>query len=223
MVKEIECEREYNEKIIRLQQYENARPRKRARISDTQAIPTLEDRDVVLHADMYDDPVTAAVVTPALADDDGESIEDGLIVEVEAEARTEEETTEKSTARHLANGALHDAHELPDLPSDVEKLPKLPLSSPLLLQPGTVIAFKHMEMHNFMPRHSAYKTARVVESWENLLLLELAKRDREEAMYDYEGARVHGPFDVVDGAGDVIEGRMKIEKDELMDVVLLSS
>lgn len=215
IVKEVECEATTAERIVPVRQYEEEveRGRKRRRTDYTARTSnhesTVQADDVILHADMYGEaPIVTNGVASVLHSSTADEAEEGEVVE----------------DIHLANGyrrMLIDTN-IPPLPENIATLPTLQLTSPYLSKPGTMIAFKYMEMRNFSPVISEYKTARIVDSRDEQLIMELAARDRDEPMYDYEGERVPGPFEVLDKNGNPIDGRLAINRGELMDVVLIA-
>ena len=93
-----------------------------------------------------------------------------------------------------------DQEDLPPLPNDMTVCPALTLES---AKPGTVIAFKKLDMSvetNWQPRISEYRTAIVDESKEDgTLYMTLAFRDRSysEVAYDPEtGERLYNKFEM---------------------------
>lgn len=225
VVKEIECEQEPEETAIPVQQYQEEveRGRKRKRM-DEQGTETgrtlaasnasLQTQEVVFDADMYGDaPIVTNGIAPIIHDQD--DLEDG---EVEDSITLNKPGTSGDSVIQPID--IHS--ELPPLPRNLDSMPRLELTSALLSKPGAVIAFKYMEMRNYAPAFSDYKTARILQVQGETLILDLAIRDRDEPLYDYEGERVPGPFDVEDEHGEVIAGRLEIHRGELMEPVLIS-
>lgn len=214
ITKEIECEAEPTAELLEVKQYEEdvERVKKRKRQEESEDGPSkhrsrirvapVAGDDVIIEADMYGD---AAVLTKIVGQvQDVEDLEDGELAETRV---------------------LQDDPSQGDLPElgEVGDLPLLEPGSAHLSRPGAIIAFKHMEMINFRPSFSKYKTARILRVEGEELILRLATRDVQEPMYDYEGERVPGPFDLLDGQGEPITGQIIIHRGELMDPLLVSA
>lgn len=212
IVKEVECEREAHERAVPVKQYEEdverGRKRRRPNCQSQSAMhrDATQEEDIVLGADMYGEPAT---------NNDHATVEDFPSGVSEAGEVIDH-------ADESGRGAsIGDDSDLPALPKNLIKLPFLSPTSRLLSTPGTIIAFRYMEMRNFEPVFSEYKTARLLESDNETLTLELAKRDRDEPMFDYEGERIPGLFEVLDNKGNPIEGRLRLQRGDMIDTVLI--
>lgn len=230
VVKEIECESHMSEQRLEVQQFheEEERGRKRKRMDQNGSAKRwqiMQDEvDVVVDADMYGDaiaivtnevaPTAKPDMTPSDAkNNEADDVEEGEVPDGRDLTGQENKETFSSAPEKLT--------DFPPFPTDYKSLPKLDHSSPFLSQPGGILAFKHMEMQNFRPVFSRYKTARILECDGEELILQLADRDVEAPMYDYEGERVPGPFAMVDENGDIIEGRIAVNRVDLIDPIML--
>lgn len=127
------------------------------------------------------------------------------------------------------NGA-DEAYEIEDdLPSVPEDISTLPMVKEEELVSGDIIVFKNLEVSastGWAPAVSPLRTAKVInEKVEpgQTLVLQLAKRDQPERMYDDEGNRVYEKFEMETGEGDDAEqGVLELGFVELVEPRLLA-
>lgn len=135
------------------------------------------------------------------------------------------ETEGMSVSVHIEAEEIKD---LPDLPEDISLCPDLSQEN---CTPGTVVAFKQLDMSaetNWQPRVSEYKTATIDQLKDDgALRMTLAKRDRpaKEELYDDEtGERVYGKFEMPgyeDDEGDDANGIVEISLADLIHPKLI--
>lgn len=218
IVKEVECEDGADQREIPVKQFQESEERLRKRRKPNSIDSSLEMADVHqesnnLTVDIYDDSPVISKGPIFIDESSTETAEEGEAEECNASPRA---------MATIINDLEDDSIDLPHY-KDVITTEFLEPTSYLLSKPGTVIAFKHMELRNFQPVLSAYKTAKIIESDGEELTLELAKRDRDEQVYDYDGDRIPALFEVLDQDGEPIEGRIALPRGDLMDILLVRS
>ena len=126
-----------------------------------------------------------------------ERIDDG-VSHVGGEEYDEATSEQLRRETDAANSAPADTQDLPDLP---ENIADYPLLKEPKVTPGTIIAFKQLDMSedtNWQPRVSEYRTANVESLGDDgTLRMTLAKRDRlaKDKQYDWRtGERIYSKF-----------------------------
>ena len=107
--------------------------------------------------------------------------------------------------------------EVEDQVDEVEEPSKRQRTSDL--QVGAEVAFTYCTMKNFNPETSFAKATVIVPG--DVLELQLFDEYVSEPYFDYDGDRVPGPYDALDDDGNVIDGRIRIVRSELIDLAVL--
>ena len=119
----------------------------------------------------------------------------------------------------------HTVVDLPDIPNDPADRLNLMQNA---AKPGTVIAFKQLEMSadtNWQPDISDYRRAIINEVTDNgVLHMTSAKHDQPEKNIEYDdrtGERLYSKFEMPGYDGDDNDGKLEISFDELINPILL--